>query len=368
MPIEVTKNGTRSLIPEIAAEIFNNLNSGLIIFGEDDALNDINQRGLDVIHSAYPEINSLEQAKELTIDKIFSEKNFPGWLNKFELVKNASDVWLTEYLVSNINDQDIIYSVKAGKISSKSEGPLFVIIFYDVTNEKKSQHRLAWIEKQAEKGSMASITVHDLNNYLSLLLGGAELTELMLNSGKMEKAIEKIEKLKENVKKMEIFIAGFTDEYKIVTNKQKADFNKLISNIVSFLSPSDGFVRISIYTELDLHLPEFEFDIDQLSGLLLNLLNNSADAIEDSETKQGRITIKTEFDSGKVYLTVSDNGPGLMPDVKEKIFKRRFTTKKNHTGYGLMTCSSIVSNHNGQIEIVENINEGAAFRVMLPVA
>jgi len=367
MSVEVTKNGTRSLIPEIAAEIFNNLNSGLIIFGADNTVKDINLIGLNIVNNVYPEINSLEQAKKLTIDKIFSENNFPGWLNKLESVKNASNIWLTEYLVSDIYDQDTIYSVKAGKVSSKSEGSLFVIIFDDVTNEKKSQHRLAWIEKQAEKGSIASITVHDLNNYLSLLLGGAELTELMLNSGKMEKAIEKIEKLKENVKKMETFIASFTEEYKIETDMQKADLNKLISNIVSFLSPSDGFVKISIFTELDSSLPEFEFDMDQLSGLLLNLLNNSADAIEDSETKQGRITIKTEFDSRKVYLTVSDNGPGLIPDVKEKIFKRRFTTKKNHTGYGLMTCSSIVSNHLGQIEIVENINEGAAFRVMLPV-
>lgn len=367
MSVEVTKNGTRSFIPEIAAEIFNHLNSGLIIFGADNALIDINQNGLNVIHNLYSEINSPEQAQGLTLEKIFTEKNFPGWLNKFESVRNTSDIWLTEYLVSNINDQEIIYSVKAGNVSSNSDGFLFAVIINDVTHEKRSQHRLAWIEKQAEKGSMASITVHDLNNYLSLLLGGAELTELMLNSGKMEKAIEKIEKLKENVKKMETFIAGFTEEYKIVTNKHKADFNKLIANIVSFLSPSDGFVRISIFTELDFCLPEFEFDPDQLSGLLLNLLNNSADAIEESETKQGRITIKTEFNCGKVYLTVADNGPGLAQEVKEKLFKRRFTTKKNNTGYGLMTCSTIVNNHNGQIEIVENVDDGAVFRVILPV-
>ena len=148
---------------------------------------------------------------------------------------------------------------------------------------------------------------------------------------------------------------------------QKADINSIISNVVSYLSTQKRFIDINVITRLDPQVPEFEFDIDQLSRLLLNFLYNSCDAIGESDTKQGLIRIKTEFDSGKVILTIYDNGIGLTEDVKEKLFRRRFTTKKNHTGYGLMGCGSIVENHKGQVEIVDNINEGAAFRVILPL-
>jgi len=367
MSVDVTQKGPLNLLPGIASEIFNGLNSGVLVFGSDKSVKDINQIGLNIINGIYPEINSLEQAQELTLDRIFTETNFPGWLNKFEYYLNASDEWLNEYLNAPIDGKNKIYSVNAGKVSSESNGSLFVVTLKDITHEKESQHRFAWIEKQDEKGSMASIIVHDLNNYLSLLLGGAELTELAMCKGNTEKAEATLGKLKANVRKMEKFIAAFTDEYKIETCMQKTDINSLISNVVSYLSTQERFIDITIITRLDSQVPEFEFDIDQLSRLILNFLYNSCDAIGESDTKQGLITIKTEFDIDKVVLTISDNGIGLTEDVKEKLFRRRFTTKKNHTGYGLMGCGCIVENHKGQVEIVDDVDEGAAFRVILPL-
>ncbi len=367
MSVEVSKNGASLIIPEITLDIFNNLNTGVFVFSADKSVIDINQIGLIFISSVFPEISSIEKVNELSLDKIFNETNFPGWLSKFESVNNDSGKWLDEYLITNRDDQYRIYSVKAGKVSNKAGECLFVVTLNDVTDEKKSQHQLAWLEKQAEKGSMASIIVHDLNNYLSLFLGSAELAGMMLGSGKIEKAVEKIEKIKENVKKMEKFIAAFTDDYKIETDKQKANLNNLITNVVLYLSTRKQFSGIAIISQLDSLVPEFEFDSDQLSQLLLNFLNNSAEAINDSEAKNGQITIKTELEEANIILIISDNGPGITDDIKEKIFKRRFTTKENHNGYGLIDCGLIVGIHNGQVEIVDNTNEGVAFQITLPL-
>ncbi len=367
MSVEVTIKESQSIVSEISLDIFNNLDTGVFIFGADKSVKDINQIGLLLVSAIFPDISSIETAKELTLDKIFSEKNFPGWLDKFESENYESGVWLSEYLNTPLDCGNRIYFVKAGSVLSKSGESLFVVLINDITNEKKSQHRLAWLEKQAEKGSMAAIIVHDLNNYLSLLLGGAELAEMMLSSGKTDKAADKIEKIKINVKKMEKFIAGFTDDYKIETNKIKANLNNLISNVVLCLSTRDIFTDISIITHLDSQIPEFEIDTDQFSRLLLNFLNNSAEAINESETKHGKVTINTELDNTNIVLTISDNGPGLTEDVKQKIFRRRFTSKENHTGYGLMDCGLIVGIHNGQVEIVENTDAGAAFEVTLPI-
>ena len=367
MSVEVSKNETSLIIPKISQEIFNHLNTGIFVFNVDKYAKEINQVGLNIISTVYPEINSLELAKELTLNKIFNETNFPGWFSKFESVNNDSCEWLNEYLNASLSCGNRIYAVKAGKISSKSEENLFFVTLEDVTDKKNSEERLAWLEKNTEKGSMASIIVHDLNNYLSLLLGGAELAEMMLGNGKTEKAVEKIEKLKVNVGKMEKFIAAFTDDYKIETNNQKANLNSLIKNVVLYVSTRKRFAEISIISQLDSKIPEFEFDVDQLSRLLLNFLNNSAEAIGELEKKQGQIIINTELSDTNILMTISDNGTGLNKDVKMKLFKRRFTTKENHTGYGLMDCSYIVGNHNGQVEIVDNANEGAAFKITLPI-
>jgi len=367
MSVKISKNETSLVISEISLDIFNNLNTDVFIFNVDKSVADINQSGLMFISSIFPEISSIEKVKELSLDKIFNESTFPGWLSKFESVNDDSGKWLSEYLIACSNDLHKIYSVKAGSVSNKAGEYLFVVTLNDVTNEKKSQHQLVWLEKQAEKGSMASIIVHDLNNYLSLLLGGAELAEMMLGNGKIEKASLKIEKLKENVKKMEKFIAAFTDEYKIETNKEKANLNDLITNVVLYLSTREQLNEISIISQLDPRIPGFDFDSDQLSRLLLNFFNNSAEAINDSETRNGQIIIKTELVDTNIQLTISDNGPGITGDIKEKIFNRRFTTKKNHNGYGLMDCGLIVGIHNGQVEIVDNINEGAAFKIVLPI-
>ncbi len=114
-----------------------------------------------------------------------------------------------------------------------------------------------------------------------------------------------------------------------------------------------------------------EGDPRQLSQVVLNLLLNASAAMQESKAPK-ELAIRTRpGDSGDtVELTVSDTGPGIAPELRERIFERFFTTKAAGagTGLGLAICREIVAAHGGRISAEQSPQGGALFRVQLPVS
>ncbi|HTJ43126.1 MAG TPA: ATP-binding protein, partial [Kofleriaceae bacterium] len=117
------------------------------------------------------------------------------------------------------------------------------------------------------------------------------------------------------------------------------------------------------------HLPPLEADKDQLSQVLLNLLENARDAIGSRDN--GRIVVSTKLgDAGdRVELVVEDNGPGVPAELKDRVFTPYFTTKQGSggTGLGLAIVHRIVSDHGGRITVTDAPGGGARFAVELPL-
>ena len=111
-------------------------------------------------------------------------------------------------------------------------------------------------------------------------------------------------------------------------------------------------------------------DPHQLSQVVLNLLLNAIAAMDESEAPR-EIRIATELSEASdcVELTVSDTGPGIAPELRERIFERFFTTKPvgAGTGLGLAICRDIVAAHGGSIGL-DDSTQGASFRIRLPVS
>ena len=114
-------------------------------------------------------------------------------------------------------------------------------------------------------------------------------------------------------------------------------------------------------------LPAVKGNSNQLRQVLLNLMLNAGQAMETSPQKL--INVSTQKgEAGFVEILVSDTGPGLAPDVKEKLFKPFFTTKRRGqgTGLGLSVSRSIVEAHRGQIRAEGAPGAGATFIIRLP--
>jgi len=106
-------------------------------------------------------------------------------------------------------------------------------------------------------------------------------------------------------------------------------------------------------------------DSEQIKRVFINLIDNAVDAMAG----QGTIKIKTTFDP--VFqisrIEVSDEGPGINLEDRDKLFLPYFTTKGRGSGLGLAICNRIISAHDGDIRIVDNEPKGSKFVIELPI-
>jgi two-component system nitrogen regulation sensor histidine kinase NtrY len=109
-----------------------------------------------------------------------------------------------------------------------------------------------------------------------------------------------------------------------------------------------------------------ELDREQIKRVLLNLLDNAVAAVEEN----GEIKLSTAYDPrrGMVRLEIADNGCGLAPDIRAKIFEPYFSTKENGTGLGLTIVSQIIEDHRGYIRALPNHPRGTRFTIELPAS
>jgi signal transduction histidine kinase len=127
-----------------------------------------------------------------------------------------------------------------------------------------------------------------------------------------------------------------------------------------------------IETHLSGKIPDVDADKNQLNQVLLNLVENARDAISQRpDPATGKIHVTTKLgDAGdRALLIVEDNGPGVPPELKDKVFAPYFTTKhsKGGTGLGLAIVHRIVSDHGGRIVITDAKGGGARFLIELPL-
>ena len=110
--------------------------------------------------------------------------------------------------------------------------------------------------------------------------------------------------------------------------------------------------------------PLMNFDSSQIKRALINILENAVEAIE----KEGEVTIKT-FHDKKLKIAgveIADNGCGIPPEEKSRLFEPYFSTKKSGTGLGLAIVDSIISDHQGHIRVKDNYPNGTIFWIELP--
>ncbi|KOR28243.1 hypothetical protein TI05_17305, partial [Achromatium sp. WMS3] len=116
------------------------------------------------------------------------------------------------------------------------------------------------------------------------------------------------------------------------------------------------------------NIPKIKCSPAKINQIILNLLNNSVDAIKD-HIESGSIVITTTADDQNVHITVQDNGKGITADHLDQIFEPFFTTKGAGvgTGLGLAISNQIVEEHQGHIKAESKEGEGATFTIVLPI-
>src|SRR5271170_3831642 len=127
----------------------------------------------------------------------------------------------------------------------------------------------------------------------------------------------------------------------------------------------DGIV---VKTSLAEHLPAVRADGILLRSVLVNLIDNAAEALENSRHREISISTRVYSESETVEICVADTGHGISPEDKDKLFLPHFSTKDRGTGLGLAIAARIVAEHGGTLHVEDNDPVGSRFLVLLPVA
>jgi two-component system NtrC family sensor kinase len=242
-----------------------------------------------------------------------------------------------------------------------------VIVAEDITEKVVLEQYLIMSEKMIAKGEMAAAIGHELNNYLATISSNAQLLSINVANQQYEKVGPKIDAIISSIDKMKRFTSGLMDFSGLETRKTMHDIGRLIDDVLFFIKPQQKFRGIKIEVDVVPDIPKIEIDVGQIHQVLVNLLVNAADAIRETDAIDGVIKIACGHGDGFVVLTVSDNGPGIQPEMHHRIFEPYYTTKKAGHGLGLSTSHRIVNGHKGRLTGNNGTTGGAVFTIELPI-
>jgi two-component system nitrogen regulation sensor histidine kinase NtrY len=244
----------------------------------------------------------------------------------------------------------------------------YVLVLEDVSELLRAQKQSAWKE-------VARRVAHEIKNPLTPIALNAELIQRHIGRLKLlltEHPIETnspavIERattvISSSVETMRSLVDQFATLAEFPSSRLRpADINSIVENSLALFAGRLGNIRLR--RDLTPNLPLVSADPEALRRALSNLIDNAAEAMQDSLHRE--LTISTRLlPSGMLELAVADTGPGLTDELRERLFLPYFSTKQRGTGLGLSIASKIVQEHLGTIRAEKNVPAGAKFIIEL---
>jgi signal transduction histidine kinase len=226
------------------------------------------------------------------------------------------------------------------------------------------QQELVDSERTGAVGEMAAQIGHELNNCICCIGGNAQMIPNDIQAGALSRAVENAECINKSAARMKRFAKELMNLTGTKMEKELCDINALVLETLQFLKPQNRYDDIVFVTDLEADLPPILADPGRIQQVLLNLFNNSVDAMG-----AGEIRIRTAHNPAedRIDLSVRDTGPGIPKTIQKKVFDPYFTTREKGHGFGLSVSCRIVKNHHGTIEVESEVGQGATFRIALPV-
>ncbi len=236
-----------------------------------------------------------------------------------------------------------------------------VIVLDDLTQLVRAQRSAAWQE-------VAQRIAHEIKNPLTPIQLSAERIRRKIaeeGSDYRDLVAKSTETIIEETGTLKSMVDAFGSFARMPPlDLRRTDVNAVLEKAVSIYrddAEGDGF---RIVKQFGREVPEMDLDADQFKMAFVNIINNAIDATDG----RGRLEISSRFDSERkaVVVEFADDGPGIPPEVKDKLFLPYFSTKKKGTGLGLAIVMRIINDHKGTISVADNEPKGTRFTIELP--
>jgi len=336
--------------------VFENIGIALIVVDNKCKITKVNQKaeeilGLkshEILGNNYKEVFPKENLGELLVKTIQECQGIDNFQMEFKNNKNRRlFLQVTTSLIQNRRGNTI------GAIE----------LINDVTEIHELQEKLKLNEHLASIGELSAKLSHEIGNSL----GGIRLfTENLLDELPQDtdarsyalEIISGIDKLKHSINDLKNYSRP------IQLDLKNADINRLINDVIMLNMDKISNNGITVQKNLNENLPEIMIDTEQIKGAIVNIVLNAIQAMPNG----GELNISTCRLNGDVIFSIKDTGEGIPWEIKDKIFKPFFTTKKAlGTGLGLSIAYKAIKSHGGNIRFDSEVGKGTAFTIGIPV-
>lgn len=334
-------------------QLLDQMPTGIIATDKKGRIELINRAGLNIL-----EIDSLSNLSQLdNLQNNLSNDIFDLFSKKKKVISLQNDKQRKSIL---FNHREIIINQR--KIQ--------VLSFENIRSELDLEEGKAWqkIFRVLTHEIMNSIApIRSLTNSVLQILSNENSAKSInqLSEDDINFAVTGLKSIDNRNKGLTNFVADFKKLTRIPEPKKKqVEINQFINDIFPLLQELCISKKIQISYN---RLPKSSFiliDKEQITQVLINLVKN---AVEATNSEDGRIEIKSASGENHITLSIEDNGEGIPKEVLPEIFIPFFTTKKEGSGIGLSISRQIIRNHNGELKIISRQENGTRCEIFFPI-
>jgi len=244
-------------------------------------------------------------------------------------------------------------------------GSGFLVRLRDPEVQRKIGRQLQIADRLTAISRVSGGVAHEVKNPLNAILLHVEVARAKLGAGNTDVAQE-MEIIAREILRLDRVVKTFLDfsrpmELTLAT----VPLDTLLSEIVELARPQADSSKIHIEVQQQAGGAEVRVDRDLLKQAVLNIVVNAMQAMQETG---GQLCFESSATPEAAEIRISDTGPGIAPELRDKIFRLYFTTRKNGSGIGLAMTFRIVQLHDGTIDFASEPGKGTTFLIRLPVA
>jgi signal transduction histidine kinase len=226
----------------------------------------------------------------------------------------------------------------------------------------RQEVELARSARLAALGTFSAGIAHEFNNMLTAVIGHAQVGQLATTLADKDESLGVIARVSQRATSITNSLLTFARRRE--PELRLASLQAAIADTVALVVHDLRRDRVALVQQVE-ELPPVLCDPGQICQVLLNLITNARDAMREQGGGTLRLGLTSEGD--QALLTIADDGPGIAPDVLDKLFQPFVTTKATGNGLGMSICYGIVTSHHGTIAIASALGQGTTVTIRLPL-
>ena len=318
---------------------------GVVVIDNKSNIIYANHKVCDIFHIKY--------SKFITKKFIDILKNYIEDINEMNLYKG-----IKLKIRSKESSEERIILIKYGDVNTDCWYSVFV---KDITEDIKYNGLIEQAEKYNVLGEITASTIHEIKNSLTSVRGFIQLLQI-----KHKESESYYETIMDEVNRALNLMKSYLG---IIRNSEPSetediDINAIINQYMLLFEAEAAHKKIK-FKKIFSDLPMIKIDKNHIKQLILNIVQNSLQAIEED----GEIILTTKYlkNKNKIVIRFADNGGGIDKETLKKITKPLFTTKKDGTGLGLAVCRNILEIYEGDMKILSKKGKGTIVKLFLNV-